>query len=410
MPDQSFLGWPFFDEAHRRLKAQLDHWVAAKVAPRAHEERDVDALVRYFVERLGAAGWLRHCVPASHGGVHDALEVRSLCLIRETLAYRSGLADFAFAIQGLGSAPIALFGSDALKERYLPRVAAGRQIAAFALSEPESGSDVAALKCVARRDGDGYVLDGRKTWISNAGIADHYVIFARTGEAPGAKGLSAFVVDAAAPGLAVVERIPVIAPHPLGTLALEGCRVPAAHLLGQAGEGFKVAMATLDIFRATVGAAALGFARRALDEALARAETRESFGKPLAEHQLIQEKLAEMALKVDAAALLIYRAAWTKDRLGQRVSREAAMAKLYATEAAQQVIDEAVQIFGGLGVVSGVAVERLYREVRALRIYEGTSEIQKLVIAAQLRAAAQNMPDAAAARSEKRPRRKESAA
>jgi len=388
MADKSFLAWPFFDEAHRRLKARLDEWVAAELAPGEHDEGEAETLVRRLVARLGEAGWLRHTVPASHGGIAKELDVRALCLLRETLAYRSGLADFAFAMQGLGSASISLFGSEMLKARYLPRVASGETIAAFALSEPEAGSDVAALKCAARRDGDGYVIDGRKTWISNAGIAGHYVVFARTGEAPGAKGLSAFVVEADNPGLKLVARIPLIAPHPLGTLAFEACRVPGSHLLGRAGEGFKIALATLDIFRATVGAAALGFARRALDEALARAESRVAFGKPIAEHQLIQAKLAEMALAVDASALLVYRAAWTKDALGQRVSREAAMAKLHATESAQTVIDEAVQIWGGLGVVSGSAVERLYREIRALRIYEGTSEIQKLVIAAQVRSAA----------------------
>jgi acyl-CoA dehydrogenase len=398
MADTSFLAWPFFDAAHRALKAELDPWVDAEIAPDEHDEGDVDALCRSLVARLGAAGWLKHAVPAPHGGLSPSLDVRSLCLLRETLAYRTGLADFAFAMQGLGSASIALFGPEALKQHYLSRVAAGTQIAAFALSEPEGGSDVASLQCAARRDGDHYVLDGRKTWISNGGIAHHYVVFARTGEAPGAKGLSAFVVDADNPGLRISERIQVIAPHPLATLSFEKCRVPASQLLGKPGEGFKIAMATLDIFRATVGAAALGFARRALDEALAYAERREAFGKPIAEHQLIQAKLAEMALKVDAAALLVYRAAWTKDVLGQRVSRESAMAKLYATEAAQEVIDQAVQIFGGLGVVSGAVVERLYREIRALRIYEGTSEIQKLVIAAQARAAAGNAPRPASAR------------
>jgi acyl-CoA dehydrogenase len=388
MPDKSFLAWPFFDEAHRRLKARLDPWVAAEIAPREHDERDVDALCRDFVGQLGEGGWLRYAVPASHGGIAPTLDVRSLCLLRETLAYRTGLADFAFAMEGLGSASIALFGSEALKAHYLPRVAAGKQIAAFALSEPEGGSDVASLQCVARRERDHYVIDGRKTWISNGGIADHYVVFVRTGEAPGARGLSALVVDADNPGLKIAERIRVIAPHPLATLSFGGCRVPATHLLGKAGEGFKIAMATLDIFRATVGAAALGFARRALDEALAYAAHRSAFGKPIAEHQLIQAKLADMALKIDAAALLVYRAAWTKDALGGRVSRESSMAKLYATESAQEVIDEAVQIFGGRGVLSGAVVERLYREIRALRIYEGTSEIQRLVIAAQTRAAA----------------------
>jgi acyl-CoA dehydrogenase len=332
---------------------------------------------------LGDAGWLRYCVPAAHGGAHDRLDVRSLCLIRETLARTSGLADFAFAMQGLGSASITLFGSEALKQAYLPNVSAGQQIAAFALSEPEAGSDVGALRTTAHEDGDGYLLDGTKTWISNAGLADHYVVFARTAE-NGSRGLSAFVVDADAPGLAVVERIPLIAPHPLGTLRFERCRVPRDHLLGQPGDGFKIAMATLDVFRSTVGAAALGFARRALDEALARVTSRQVFGQPLSDYQLTQQKLADMAVEIDASALLIYRAAWTKDRLAERVTREAAMAKLYATEAAQRVIDQAVQLFGGLGVVSGVPVERLYREIRALRIYEGTSEIQHLIIANQV--------------------------
>jgi len=381
MADRSFLGWPFFDESHRALAAALEAWAAVEVAPFEDEEGDVDALCRRFVERLGAGGWLGHAVPAPHGGRRPTLDVRSLCLIRETLARYCGLADFAFAMQGLGSGPITLFGTDALKEAYLPAVATGRHIAAFALSEPGAGSDVAALASTARAEGDGYVLNGTKTWISNAGIADHYVVFARTGGAPGTDGLSAFVVDADRPGFSVAERIPLIAPHPLGTITLENCAVPASHLLGTIGEGFKIAMATLDIFRSTVGAAALGFARRALDEALARARSREAFGKKLAEHQLIQGKIADMAVKVDAAALLVYRAAWTKDTRAPRVTREASMAKLYATEAAQQVIDEAVQIFGGKGVVPGVAVERLYREIRALRIYEGTSEIQRLVIA-----------------------------
>jgi len=404
MPDTSFLAWPFFDEAHRRLKDRLDPWVAAEIAPHEHDEHDVDALCRHFVARLGEGGWLRYAVPASHGGIAAALDVRSLCLLRETLAHRTGLADFAFAMQGLGSASIALFGSEALKARYLPRVGAGKQIAAFALSEPEGGSDVSALQCVARQEGDRYVIDGRKTWISNGGIADHYVVFVRTGEAPGAKGLSALVVDADNPGLKIAERLRVIAPHPLATLSFEDCRVPAAHLLGKAGEGFKIAMATLDIFRATVGAAALGFARRALDEALAYAAHRAAFGKPIAEHQLIQAKLADMALKVDAAALLVYRAAWTRDSLGGRVSRESSMAKLYASEAAQEVIDEAVQIFGGMGVLSGAVVERLYREIRALRIYEGTSEIQRLVIAAQTRAAHDGVLNASSpAKEEKEP-------
>jgi acyl-CoA dehydrogenase len=384
MPDRSFLAWPFFDDAHRALAAKLEAWTAAEIAPHEHDERDVDALSRRFVRMLGDDGWLRYCVPQDYGGQFAKVDVRSLCIIRETLARTSGLADFAFAMQGLGSASIALYGSDALKQAYLPKVCAGRQVAAFALSEPEGGSDVAGLRMTARLDGDHYVLDGRKTWISNAGIADHYVVFARTGEAPGAKGLSAFVVDAATPGLAVSEKIAIIAPHPLGTLDFTNCRVPRGHLLGGPGDGFKIAMATLDIFRSTVGAAALGFARRALDEAVTYVKRREAFGRQLAELQMTQQKLAEMATEVDAAALLIYRAAWTKDCVADRVTREAAMAKMYATEAAQRVIDAAVQLHGGMGVVSGVPVERLYREIRALRIYEGTTEIQKLVIASQV--------------------------
>ncbi|HZS82991.1 MAG TPA: acyl-CoA dehydrogenase family protein [Stellaceae bacterium] len=384
MSERSFLAWPFFEDHHRALAAEIAAWTAATIAPHEGAEEDVDGLTRRFVAALGEAGWLRYVVPAEFGGAHAGLDLRSLCLIRESLARVSALADTAFAMQGLGSAPIALFGTPALKERYLPLVRAGRQIAAFALSEPEGGSDVAGLRMTARRAGEHYVLDGRKTWISNGGIADHYIVFARTGEAPGAKGLSAFIVDAETPGLAIAERIGVIAPHPLATLAFEGCRVPADRLLGRPGDGFKIAMATLDIFRATVGAAALGFARRALEEALARSRKREAFGKTLAEFQATQLRLAEMATEIDAAALLVYRAAWAKDRLGGRVTREAAMAKLYATEAAQRVIDAAVQLWGGMGVVRGVPVERLYREIRALRIYEGTTEIQKLVIAAQL--------------------------
>jgi len=386
MADASFLDWPFFDDAHRRLAHETRAWAAAEVTP--HDEGDVDAAARDLVRRLGAAGWLRHAVPAAQGGAAETLDVRSLCLIRETLAYADGLADFAFAMQGLGSASISLFGSDALKQAYLPAVGAGDRIAAFALSEHAAGSDVAALATTAEPDGNGFVLNGEKTWISNGGIADHYVVFARTGEAPGAKGLSAFVVDADAPGLAVSARIDVIAPHPLGVLTFDNCRVDGDRLIGRAGEGFKVAMATLDIFRSTVGAAALGFARRALDEAVARAASRQVFGQKLADFQMTQAKIADMAVAVDAAALLVYRAAWTKDRFQGRVTREASMAKLYATESAQQVIDQAVQIFGGDGVVRGNMVERLYRDIRALRIYEGTSEIQKLVIAGQTFAAA----------------------
>ncbi len=383
MPDRTFLSWPFFDESHRRLGGELDAWIPGEIAPLAEAHRDVDATCRELVRRLAAGGWLRYAIPAAQGGVHERLEVRSLCLIRELLAHASGLADFAFAMQGLGAGPISLFGSEGQRARWLPAVAAGEAIMAFALSEPDAGSDVTAMTTTARAIDGGYVIDGRKTWISNAGIADRYTVFARFPEA-GERGFAAFVVDADNPGLRVSERIDVTAPHPLGTIEFEGCRVGADELLGEAGGGMKVALGTLDIFRSTVGAAALGFARRALDEAVAFTTQRKAFGSALSEHQLTRAALAEMAVAVDASALLVYRAAWTRDGGAPRVTREAAMAKLYSTEAAQQVIDRAVQLLGARGVVAGSPVESLYREVRALRIYEGTSEIQKLVIAAQL--------------------------
>jgi acyl-CoA dehydrogenase len=389
MPDRSFLAWPFFEDHHRALAADLDAWAAATI-DRAEPAREaVDGVCRGLVAALAEGGWLRYAVPAAAGGRFADLDVRSLCLIRETLARHSGLADFAFAMQGLGSGPITLAGTDEQRAAYLPAVSEGRKIAAFALSEPEAGSDVAALTTSAAMDGNSWVLNGAKTWISNGGIADFYTAFVRTGEGEGARGLSAFIVDADAPGLEIEERIDVIAPHPLAMLRFADCRVPASALLGRPGEGFKIAMATLDIFRSTVGAAALGFARHALDEALARAGSRQLFGAPMGDLQLVQGMIADMALEVDAAALLVYRAAWTKDMGAPRVTREAAMAKLYATEAAQTVIDRAVQIFGGAGVVSGNAVERLYREIRALRIYEGASEVQKVVIARQALAAAE---------------------
>ena len=334
--------------------------------------------------RWERSGWLRYLVSAECGGPHAAIDVRSLCLIRETLAGYSGIADCAFAIQGLGSVPVSLFGSDALRKKYLPGVVAGTRLGAFALSEPESGSDVASLRTSARRDGGDYVLNGTKTWISNAGIADHYIVFARTGEPGDAKGLSAFVVDADTPGFEVTEKLDIIAPHVIGTLVFDDCRVKASSMLGQPGDGFKIAMSTLDVFRPTVGAAALGFARRALKEAIARVSERQVFGKKLAQLQATQMRLADMAVDVDASALLVYRAAWAKDTQDRRVSCESAMAKLYATEAAQRVIDSAVQLFGGLGVTVGNVAERLYREIRPLRIYEGTSEIQKIIIATQL--------------------------
>jgi acyl-CoA dehydrogenase len=384
MPDASFLTWPFFEDRHRRFAAALRDWAAETIAPLVDHD-DVDGSCRRLVECLGEGGWLQAVVPEAYGGLSPTFDVRTLCLARETLAYQNGLADFAFAMQGLGTGPITLFGSEELKRRYLPAVGEGVKVAAFALSEPEAGSDVAAMRTTATPDGADHVrLDGEKTWISNGGIADHYVVFARTGDGPGAKGLSAFVVDADAPGLTIAERIEVIAPHPLATLRFDGCRVPLAQRIGAPGEGFKVAMATLDVFRSTVGAAALGFARRALDEALGRATSRNLFGAPLSELQLTQAALADMATAVDASALLVYRAAWTKDRGAARVTREAAMAKMHATETAQEVIDKAVQIFGGLGVTRGVKVEELYREIRALRIYEGATEVQKIVIAREL--------------------------
>jgi len=382
MPDRTYLEWPFFDDEHRAMADRLLLWTSAARVNEAHAD-DLDGRVRALVDQLGHAGWLRHCVPAAYGGARDAVDVRSLCLLRDHLAGADELADFAFAMQGLGSIPITLFGSAELRAAYLPGVAAGTRIAAFALSEAGAGSDVAAIATTARRDSGDWVIDGAKTWISNAGIADQYVLFARTGE-PGTRGLSAFVVDADRPGLGVSERIAVMSPHPLGTLRLDGCRVPGTRLLGAPGDGFKIAMATLDVFRPTVGAAALGFARRALDEAIARSRERVAFGQPISGFQLVQAKLAAMAVDVDASALLVYRAAWAKDTGAARITREAAMAKLFATEAAQRVVDSAVQLFGGLGVVSGVPVERLYRAVRALRIYEGTSEIQQLIIAQQL--------------------------
>ncbi len=382
----SHLEWPFFEDRHRTLAAELDTWAGARV-PQGHGA-DVDTECRALVKSLGAAGWLRHAVAGTaHGGAAEVIDTRSICLIRETLARHSGLADFAFAMQGLGSGAISLAGTPEQRAAWLPKVAAGEAISAFALSESEAGSDVAALACTARRDsaigGDHYVLDGEKTWISNGGIADVYVAFARTGEAPGSRGISAFIVPAGTPGFEIAERIDVIAPHPLARLRFSGCRVPASARIGAAGEGFKVAMRTLDVFRTSVAAAALGFARRALDEGLARATTRRMFGGVLADFQLTQAKLAQMASTIDSAALLTYRAAWQRDQ-GRSVTREAAMAKMVATEGAQQVIDAAVQLWGGLGVVSEQPVERLYREIRALRIYEGATEVQQLIIAREL--------------------------
>ncbi|MEA3015078.1 MAG: acyl-CoA dehydrogenase [Sphingomonadales bacterium] len=379
MADKSFLDWPFFDNSHRELAEKLEDWCQSELAEPPADNIEMECID--LAMRLGAAGWLGYCVPAAYGGVHETLDVRSLALIRETLARHSGLADFVFAMQGLGSGAISLFGSEAQKTDWLYGVASGERIAAFALTEPTSGSDVASMETRAEETGDGYIVNGAKAYISNGPIADFYILFARTGEAPGARGISAFIVESGTAGLDASERIQVIAPHPLGMLKFNDMRLPADALLGERGRGFAQAMATLDVFRTTVGAAALGFARRALDEATARAMTRKSGGATLADNAIVQSMLAEMVLDVDASALLVYRAAWVRDVQGKRNSREAALAKLHATDSAQQVIDKAVQIFGGLGVTHGVPVESLYREIRALRIYEGASEVQKIVIA-----------------------------
>ena len=387
MADRSFLDWPFFEDRHRSFAADIDGWCEANgEAMHLHGDHDLDGDCRAILKALAGGGWLKNAVPDADG----RLDVRTLCLTRETLARRSGLADFVFAMQGLGSGPISLFGTTEQKARWLPGVAAGETIAAFALSEPEAGSDVAAMAMTARRDGDakdaGWVLDGVKTFISNGGLADRYTVFARTGDG-GAKGISAFVVDADTPGFEIVERIPLMAAHPLATIRFNNCRIDADRILGEPGQGFRIAMGTLDVFRSTVAAAALGFSRRAFDEAAGRAVGRRLFGAPMSDLQLVQASLADMALRIDASALLIYRAAWLKDQGAPRVTREAAMAKLYATDEAQAVIDAAVQIFGGLGVTAGHPVERLYREIRALRIYEGASEVQKIIIARQALAA-----------------------
>ncbi len=392
---RSFLDWPFFAPAHAELAGRVEAWARQRFAsqtPHAEDRGSVDEACRKLVRDLGRAGWTQYSV--RRGGSAASFDVRALALIRETLAWHDGLADFAFAMQGLGSGAISLAGSPELQQRYLPDVAAGNAIAAFALSEPQAGSDVAAMACQARRDGEHYVLDGEKTWISNGGIADFYCVFARTsaGEpradgGTSAKGISAFVVDANTPGFSIARRIDVIAPHPLATLSFERCRIPASQRLGAEGEGFKLAMQTLDVFRTTVAGAALGFAQRALDEALRHVRTRPMFGKTLADFQLTQAALADMATEVDAARLLTYRAAWLRDS-GGAVTKEVAMAKMTATESAQRVIDQAVQMFGGRGVERGEIVERLYRDIRALRIYEGATEVQKLIIGRELLSAA----------------------
>ena len=373
MADITYLSWPFFDDHHRQLVKELQSWCSANL-PIPHD--NVDAACTEIVHKLGRDGWLKH----SGADSGEKLDVRTLCLIRETIAQHDGLAEFSFAMQGLGMGPISLFGS-AAQRQWLHKTRSGGAIAAFAMTEPAAGSDVAAMTMTATPVNDGYVLNGEKTYISNGGIADIYVVFARTGEAPGAKGLSAFLVPAATPGFEIVERIDVMAPHPLARIRFNYVKLSGDALIGKRGEGFKIAMSVLDVFRATVGAAALGFARRALDEALTRVATRKIAGAALAELQMVQGHIADMALEIDAAALLVYRAAWTKDMGAARVTREAAMAKLFATEAAQRVIDTALQLHGGDGLRHGFAVERLYREIRALRIYEGASDVQRIVIA-----------------------------
>ncbi len=376
------LAWPFFEDRHRALATGVEAWARLHLAHVPHD--NVDDTCRALVRKLGAAGWLRYGVGGTAWGGHgDTIDTRAVCLLRETLAKHSGLADFALAMQGLGSGAISLAGTDAQKSRYLPRVASGEALAAFALSEPNAGSDVAAMALAARADEHDYVLDGEKTWISNGGIADFYVVFARTGEAPGARGISAFIVDADTPGLEIAERIDVIAPHPLARLRFASARVNKSQMLGAPGEGFKIAMRTLDIFRTSVAAASLGFARRAMEEGLARAASRQMFGHTLGDFQLTQAKLAQMALTIDSSALLVYRAAWLRDQ-GVSVTREAAMAKWHASEGAQQVIDAAVQLWGGMGVQSGNIVESLYREIRSLRIYEGATEVQQLIVGRDL--------------------------
>lgn len=380
--DRSILDLPFYGPEHRPLADAIGAWAGTALPDIDH--RDTDAACRQLVAALGKAGFLRYCVPAEFGGALPELDSRSLCIARETLAYHDGLADFAFAMQGLGTGAITLSGSPELKRAVLPRVAAGEWIAAFALTEPLAGSDVGAMTCEARLAGDHYVLDGEKTWISNGGIADVYCVFARSGEAPGTRGISAFVVYPGMPGFEVAERLEVIAPHPLARLRFTDMKVPLANRLGAPGEGFKVAMRTLDIFRSSVAAAALGFARRALDEALRHVRARPMFGHALADFQLTQARLGEMATDIEAAALLTARAAWRRDVQKLPTTREAAMAKMTATENAQRVIDAAVQLHGGQGVRVGVKVESLYREIRALRIYEGATEVQKLIVAREL--------------------------
>jgi acyl-CoA dehydrogenase len=376
MADTSFLNWPFLNQSHNVLHSKLEAWALENLQNISHDNPDITC--KSLVSKLGKAGFLKY---SGISVEHPKVDVRSLCLIRETLARHEGLADFAFAMQGLGSMPISLFGNAEQRNFWLPLVQSGEAICAFALTEPQSGSDVANIELEAKKERNGYTLNGEKTWISNGGIADFYTVFARTGEGTGAKGLSAFVVSAETPGLIISERIEAVSPHPLATLKFENLYLEVSSMIGQPGEGFKIAMASLDNMRPTVGAAALGFARRAFDESLKRSQSRELFGAPLGNLQMVQGHLAEMSLDIDASALLIYRAAWAKDNGAERITKEAAMAKLYATDHAQLVIDKAVQIHGGDGVRKGHIMESLYREIRALRIYEGASDVQKIIIA-----------------------------
>ena len=384
MADRSYLDWPFFEERHRKLAKELDDWCRQTKWPHHGDSVDAtDEACRQRVQLLAEGGWLRWCVPSEYGGKHESLDVRSLCLIRETLARYDALADFSFAMQGLGSGAISLYGNPEQKQNILEEVSAGRMIAGFALSEPDAGSDVVAMSSKAFSTTEGWKVNGEKSWISNGGIADYYTLFAKTSDQPGSGGISAFLLEADNPGLSIAERQEVMAPHPLARLQLKDAELSREALLGEEGKGFGIAMATLNIFRPTVGAAALGFARRALDEILHYSGNRNMYGQTMQNMPVVRSRLGEMDLEIDASALLVYRAAWAHDQKQGRITREASMAKLYATEKAQQVIDTAVQLFGARGVEKGNPVESLYREIRALRIYEGASEVHQQILGDQ---------------------------
>lgn len=375
---------PFFDLDHLELRQRVRAWVDANLFSNANDEKDLEARARRLVKGLGQAGFTRHVVPSAYGGVRERIQARDLCIVREELARGSALADTMFAIQALGSYPIALEGNEEQKRRYLPRVASGEGIAAFAITEPEAGSDVASLTTRAVRQRRQFTLTGTKRFISNAGMADHYVVFASTEPVKKGKGVSAFIVEARTAGLLVKEKTQLLSPHPIGVIVFENCVIPESALLGKEGEGLKIAFQTLDMLRSTVGAAATGLAQRALEESVRYSQERRQFGQAIGQFQGIQFKLAEMATELEAARLLVYQAAWAIDLSGENAKQESSMAKLHATEAAQRIIDQALQIHGGAGLVVGSVMERLYRDVRALRIYEGTSEIQKLIIARSL--------------------------